>query len=371
MSSRRRWLELIKAIVVDDEQPSLHKLGKLLKDSGLAEVKGTFTEPLAALAFLKENKADAVFLDIEMPEIDGIELSNHIIDLQAEIAVVFVTAYNQYAVEAFRLNALDYLMKPVAADRLRETLCRIIKEKGIAVNSEVVHVCCFGGFSVDIGGKEVKFRTEKAEELLAFLIDRKGAFVSRIEIIDNLWENFDGDRALIHFNTTLHYVKKALLPYGVHISILHERGSYRLDGAGLSCDYMKFLEFAEKNKTAGQENILEFEEAAGLYTGEYLYGLEYDWATAGRLLLEEEFIRLVLEISWCYIEAGDRQKAVKWLKSGLQKQPLHRELNYRLIEFFLLTNERMLAVKYYEIYRSGLKKKLKTEPDDAFRKLLQ
>ncbi len=362
---------MIRAIVVDDEQPSLDKLDKLLKDSGLAEIEGKFTEPLAALAFLQENKVDAVFLDIEMPEIDGIELSNHIADLQAEIAVVFVTAYNQYAVEAFRLNALDYLMKPVSADRLGETLCRIIKEKSIPVSSGEIHVRCFGGFKVDIGMKDVKFRTEKAEELLAFLIDRKETFVSRIEIIDNLWENFDGDRALIHFNTTLHYVKKALLPHGVRISILHERGCYRLDAAGLSCDYLKFLEFAEKNKTAGQENILKYEEAAGLYTGEYLYGLEYDWALAGRLLLEEEFIRLLLEMSRYYTETGDNQKAVKWLKSGLQKQPLHRELNYRLIEALLLTNERMLAVKYYEIYRNGLKKKLKIEADDEFRKLFQ
>jgi two-component SAPR family response regulator len=361
---------LIRAIVVDDEQPSLDKLEKLLKDSGLAEVEGKFTEPLAALTYLKENRVDAVFLDIEMPEINGIELSNHIADLQAEIAVVFVTAYSQYAVEAFRLNALDYLMKPVSADRLRETLCRIQKEKGVPMNSGEIHIRCFGGFRVDIGGKEVKFRTEKAEELLAFLIDRKGAFVSRTEIIDHLWENFDGDRALIHFNTTLHYVKKALLPYGIRISILHERGSYRLDAEGLSCDYLKFLELAEKNKTAGQENMPEFEAAAGLYTGEYLYGMENDWAPARRLLLEEEFIRLLLEMSGYCIGAGSYQKAVKWLKSGLQKQPLHRELNYRLIEVLQRTNEHMLAVKYYEVYRNGLKKKLKTEPDEAFRKLL-
>jgi two-component system, LytTR family, response regulator len=118
---------MIKAIIVDDEQPALDKLEKLLKDSGLISVEGTFTEPTEALSFLKKTQVDAVFLDIEMPDTDGIELAIRILDIQERISVVFVTAYNQYAVEAFRLNAIDYLMKPVTSERLEETLGRIIK----------------------------------------------------------------------------------------------------------------------------------------------------------------------------------------------------------------------------------------------------
>ena len=119
----------------------------------MAEIKGKFTEPLAVLDFLKIHQIDAVFLDIEMPDMDGIELANRIVDLQEGMVVVFVTAYNQYAVEAFRLNALDYLMKPVTAERLRETLERIIKEKTIPMNPAKVQIRLFGKFSVttDVG----------------------------------------------------------------------------------------------------------------------------------------------------------------------------------------------------------------------------
>ena len=98
---------------------------------------GCFTEPLAALELLKKNTVDAVFLDIEMPETDGLELAGRILDLQGKIAVVFVTAYNDYAVEAFRLNALDYLMKPAEEDRIRETLNRIIEEKHIPMHRQI------------------------------------------------------------------------------------------------------------------------------------------------------------------------------------------------------------------------------------------
>ncbi len=356
---------------MDDERPSLDKLAKLLKNSGMAEVAGEFTRPLEALEYLKENRADAVFLDIEMPDMDGIELSSRIIDLQEGIAIVFVTAYNQYAVEAFRLNALDYLMKPVSADRLRETLGKIVETKGISLRSEKIYVRCFGRFTVSNGIEQVKFRTEKAEELLAFMIDRRGSFVSRSEIIDSLWADFDGDKALIHFNTTLHYLKKALLQYGIRVPFTYDRGGYKFDMGDLVCDYLEFCAFTEKGKAAGNENILEFEATADLFMGEYLSGWEYDWASVKRLLLEERYIFLVLGIADHYKETGCHQKAAGWLKEGLLKEPLHRGLNYRLIEVLRLTGEHALAAKYYDVYRNGLKKKLGQEPDEAFRRLLR
>lgn len=361
---------MIKAIIVDDEQPSLDRLEKLINNSGLAAVEGRFTEPLSALEFLKENRTDTVFLDIEMPDMNGIELATRILDLQGNTDVVFVTAYNQYAVEAFRLNALDYLMKPVSADRLKETFYRIMERKRPAPSGEL-SARCFGRFSVSVGPEEVRFRTEKAEELLAYLIDNRGGFVSRSKIMDSLWEDFEGDRAITHFNTTLHYVKKALLQYGVQLSVQYDRGTYRLDTDGIYCDYLAFCSAAEKHETVTGENIRRFEEAADLYAGEYLLGWEYNWTAAKRVILEEQYIRLLLRIGNCCKKAGDYQTAVQWLEKGLLHEPLHRDLNYRLVEALLLTHNRAIAVKYYELYRNGLMKKLRTEPDDAFRRLLK
>lgn len=361
---------MINAIIVDDEPPSLDRLEKLINNSGLALVAGKFTESLSALKFLQENRINAVFLDIEMPDMNGIELATRILDLQGHIDVVFVTAYNQYAVEAFRLNALDYLMKPVAADRLKETLYRIIERKGSAPSGEL-SVRCFGRFSVCVGSEEVRFRTEKAEELLAYLMDNKGGFVSRSKILDSLWEDFEGDRAVTHFNTTLHYVKKALLRSGVQLSIQYDRGTYRLGTEGLRCDYLTFSGAVEKHETISPENRRRFEEAADLYGGEYLLGWEYSWAAAKRVILGEQYLRLLLGIANCCRKDGDYRKAVQWLEKGLLYEPLHRELNYRLVEALLLAHNRAVAVKYYELYRQGLRKKLGAEPDEDLRRLLK
>jgi Response regulator containing CheY-like receiver and SARP domains len=362
--------KLIQAIIVEDEQPSLNKLTKLLIESDMIEMKGKFTQPLAALEFLETNKIDAAFLDIEMPDMDGIELANWIIDLQRQVAIVFVTAYNQYAVEAFRLNALDYLMKPVTADRLHETLNRIVTEKQIRIQPTPVQIHCFGKFKVTGGNAEVKFRTEKAKELLAFLIDRQGEFVHRNQICDNLWEEYDGDRALIHFNTTLYYVKKALLQQGVVIQIEHDKGTYRVNVEGVDCDYQQFVDFTTKTGRVDQSNILEYEKLIGIYQGDYLAGTEYSWVERNRQMLKERLIMLVLQVSTYYKAAGDLQKTIDWLKQGLLQEPLHRELNYRLIEVLLLVNDRISAGKYYEIYRNELERKLCQEIDEGFKKLL-
>jgi two-component system, LytTR family, response regulator len=361
---------LIKAIILDDEQPSVDKLAKLLNESGMVEIKGKFIEPLVALDFLQNNKIDAAFLDIEMPDMDGIEFSNRLIDLQGRIAVVFVTAYNQYAVEAFRLNALDFLMKPVTAERLKETLDRIIEEREIRMHPAKVQIQCFGKFKVTNGSAEVKFRTEKAKELLALLIDRRGNFVNRNEIIDCLWEEYDGDRALIHFNTTLHYLKKALLQQGVAVPIEHERGSYRFGADGPACDYYRFQAFMARHGTMNPTNIMEYEEVAGLYSGDYLVGMDFPWAERNRQMLKDQFVHLLLEIAGYHKTAGNHQITVEWLKQGLIHEPLHREMNYRLIEALIFSNNRISADRYFDIYKNELRRKLGQGPDVGFRKLL-
>ena len=248
---------------------------------------GTFTEPLEALEFFKENKVDAVFLDIEMPNINGIELASRILDLQGSSSIVFVTAYNQYAVEAFGLNALDYLLKPVSANRLSETLNRIAAHPCVSRHNETLNICCFGDFRVKAGDEDIRCRTEKAEVLFAFLIDQRGHFLSREKIIDCLWEDFDGDRAVVHFNTTLYNVKKALLTFGVENPVQYERGCYRLNTDSMICDYFKFCTFDKNAQAALKETIYEYEATASLYTGEYLTGREYCWSLGKRLTLEE------------------------------------------------------------------------------------
>jgi len=361
---------LIRAIVVDDERPSVDKMAKLLGDSGVVDIKGRFLNPLEALEYVKKMKIDTAFLDIEMPELDGFQLANHILELQGWTAIVFVTAYNEYAVEAFRINALDYLLKPVNKKRLRETLDRIRKEKKIGLNPSRLQVRCFSKFKVITGSGEVKFRTSKAEELLAYLIEGRGAQINRDEIIDRLWPDYDGDRAVANFNTTLYYVRKALLQKGIRVPIEHSRGCYRLDATSVDCDYHKFLSLVSAPRLINDITISDYEEIAALYQGDYLGGNQYQWPERSRMLLRDKYVQLLLDMAEYYKSAGKHSQAVELLKTGLGHEPLHTDLNYTLVETLMMLKKRIAAVKYYDAYKRELKKELGLEPDVKLKKLM-
>ena len=116
---------MIRVLLVDDEPMANTILRHLLKEFPAIEVAGDCTEPEAALEFCAARPVDAVFLDIEMPRVKGMELADKIRGLLPEVRLVFVTAYPDYALRAFDVNALDYLLKPVDRDRLARTIERL------------------------------------------------------------------------------------------------------------------------------------------------------------------------------------------------------------------------------------------------------
>lgn len=114
-------------VIVDDEAPARNRLRELLADCAAQlplEIGGEADGGRAALTMLAERRADVVLLDIRMPEMDGIEVAQHLLRLDDPPAVIFTTAYDVYAIRAFEVHAVDYLLKPIRARRLLEALQR-------------------------------------------------------------------------------------------------------------------------------------------------------------------------------------------------------------------------------------------------------
>lgn len=109
----------IRAYVVDDEPLAVKRLTRMLEATGRVELAGTATDPEAALTFLNARSVDVLFLDIQMPGLTGFELLER---LDAQPLVIFTTAYDRYALEAFDVNSIDYLLKPIEPERLDRAL---------------------------------------------------------------------------------------------------------------------------------------------------------------------------------------------------------------------------------------------------------
>lgn len=115
---------IIQVLIVDDEPGARRRIKRLLKEDANVEVIGQAASGREALALIKEKQPDLVFLDVQMPVMNGIEVVRNI-GPGLMPAVVFVTAYDQYAVKAFELAAVDYLMKPFDDERFEQTLARV------------------------------------------------------------------------------------------------------------------------------------------------------------------------------------------------------------------------------------------------------
>ena len=120
----------LRVLVVDDERPALDELDFLLGQDALVAAVLTCDSAAEALRRLQSEEVDAVFMDIAMPGLDGLELAKVLSQFKTPPAVVFVTAHDEHAVDAFDLNAVDYVLKPVRDARLAEAVRRVVDARG-------------------------------------------------------------------------------------------------------------------------------------------------------------------------------------------------------------------------------------------------
>lgn len=128
----------LRVYLVDDETLALKRLSRLLRETSRVEIAGSTSDPNEAIKYLSRNPVDAVFLDIQMPGMTGFELLSK---LPAEPLIVFTTAFDQYALEAFQVNSIDYLLKPIEGQHLDRALSKLERlrstPQGLADNAQL------------------------------------------------------------------------------------------------------------------------------------------------------------------------------------------------------------------------------------------
>ena len=122
---------MINCIIVEDELPAREELKYFLNEEKEIKLIEEFESPLDTLNFLEKNKIDVVFLDINMPDMNGINLGKIISKIYPEVKIIFITAYKDYAVEAFEVKAFDYLLKPYSEERIRNLLKSLVSTKTV------------------------------------------------------------------------------------------------------------------------------------------------------------------------------------------------------------------------------------------------
>ena len=224
-------------LAVDDENLQLNKLVDTLKAADPRCEVLSFNNPLVALEAVKQVKIDVAFLDIEMGGMNGVELGKRLKQLNPNINIIFVTGYDQYAIDAYSMHASGYLTKPVSVERIKAELSNLRYPMPGGNDANRLKAQCFGQFEVFYNNKPIKFARSKTKEMLAYLIDKRGAMVSVKELSQALFGEDKGS----YIRNLVADLTQALKEFNIEEVFVKRFNSYGVDSSLISCDYYDYL----------------------------------------------------------------------------------------------------------------------------------
>lgn len=331
----------LRVILIDDEPLALEYLGRQLEKNRQIEIvkKFTYFEIGKYHSLLKE--VDLVFLDIEMPGINGLELAEQMTEINSSLSIVFVTAFNEYAVQAFDLNALDYLIKPVKFERLQKSLERVEMKKNqrkLPLTNEKelrINVCGKLTFEQTEGHFElIKWRTAKTQELFLYLLHLTGKTIRKSKLIELLWPNFEQDRAYSQLYTAIYNIRKTINQYKEFLSIKSVQEGYVLFIKNTTIDIVEWERTITSLPPIHFDSINTYETVMALYTDSYLKDYDYLWAESERFRLEQLWVRTARSIADYYAKHIHLEKAIDWYIEICELRPDDVNANFALMKLY-------------------------------------
>ena len=357
---------MFRIMLLDDERLALLHLEKLLKDLDDSFKVAGYTQTDKALEYARKWQPDVVFLDIHMPEMSGLAVSELVKELLPDVEVVFVTAYDQYAIEAFELNALDYVLKPVEQKRLAKTMRRLTErrsrmtEKEPPVFETIIH--CFSSLRFERGGAplQLRWRTTKAQELFAYLLHHRDQFVSKDTLIEVLWPDFDWKKAATHLYTTVYQVRQSLKQEQISITIsnVSKGEGYLLSAQSVLIDSEEWERDIRELGAVNLYNYKESQRLCDLYSGDYLADYDYMWAERARQRLRTVWLYHVMRLAEFYVGERMYVEASTVYQRVIQLQPYFEEGHLGLMKVYALMGERTAVEKQYKSLETLLKEEL-------------
>ena len=233
----------MRFIAADDERLALEGLIQAISEVEPEAEILSFRSAQEVLDYAREETFDVAFLDIEMGAVDGLTLAKLLKEIRPEGEIIFATGYSQYAIEAFKLKAAGYMMKPVMPEDVQRELEHIRERKNAGAPQENgLSAKCFGNFELLFDNTPIKFKYNKTKELVAYLICRKGTFCQNGEIMASIWEDKDDTPSLFsNLRNLISDLNSTLRGLGCEDVIIKRRGMIAIDTGKISCDYYRWL----------------------------------------------------------------------------------------------------------------------------------
>lgn len=250
-------------VAIDDERPARMMLLSAIEEvEPEAQLVG-FDDPDELVEYAKENHIDIACLDIQIYDVSGVELARQLQEIQKDINIIFVTAYEEYMPEAFKLHASGYLTKPVSVAALREEFDNL-RHRLNKRSDALMKIVCFGNFEVfDKEGNIVRFSRSRAKEAFAYIVSLNGSSCTIGELGAVLFGDDCGqEKNKSYIQKILSSMLRDLTQAGVAEVLRKSFNSIAIDTSKVDCDFYRYKQ--------GDE------EALDAYVGEFMN--QYSWA---------------------------------------------------------------------------------------------
>lgn len=226
----------MQTITLDDETFAVSALLRLLKKIDPEGTHAGVNYSRDFFDYLEKHPVDVAFVDVDLSDTNGITVTKELAKRYPELNVVIYTGHPRYRADAMDVFASACIVKPVVEDDLRNALAHLRKR----IRS--VRIQCFGHFEVFAGDTPVKFDRRDSKEVLAYLIDKRGAEVSLDELRCVLWsEEEDTENKKNYIRNLISDIRSSLARYGLYDAVLNTRGFYYVDTMKLNCDFYDHL----------------------------------------------------------------------------------------------------------------------------------
>ena len=273
--------------------------------------------------------------------------------------IIFVTAHTKFAVDAFDIDATDYLLKPVLENRLLRALTKVQqisnsrKESQSDTKSTIMYAQILGSFQLsDVENTIVKWRTRKVRELFVYLWFYRNKPLSNTAIIEELWPEIEFEKASTNLHTTVYQLRKALKQNGSDNPILLVNNHYQLT-IKIDSDYQELVQLLDYV----QHNEQTIQQILNCYKGDFLAEEEYPWAINIRLRLKQSVLFLLETYIKSNFEMNPLLK-LNCLQKMLELDEYNEEYMFMFLQFLIEQNKKLEAINFYTTIQQKLQEEL-------------
>lgn len=360
----------MRVTVIDDEALAIEEIKYFLREYEV-DIISSYMDPQNALDHILTDRPDMVFMDMEMPTMNGIELALKIREILDQVIIIFITAYSQYAIDSFTAHPLDYLLKPISGTAFNHTMqyarrqFELINREQDANQEESIFatdymLCCFGKFEMVNHNKQIiKFPTRKARELLSYMICKEGTQIYRDEIVAALFGEAEMSNALNNYYVTLYRLRNIIAGLGLGRDKVLIKGNCSIQVADGVCDFIDFMRFTKGNKVVDEASVHQAEKFIELYTGELFSDIDREWTNEARVWLEIQMEELIYKTALYYRKLTMFREAEKLLQKLI-------EINSQSVNGYETLMDLYIDMNNKDAYRITYKKYLKLMKEEDY-----